>query len=200
MASWNLTGNYAETCSCSVPCPCNFLNAPTEGDCTAWAAWHIEDGSFDGTPLGGLNVALALNSPGHMLETKWRVAMYVDERADDAQREALQQIFGGEAGGLFGELKGFIGEVAGVRSAAIEFRNTGGSRRFNIEGAGSADIEAVPGEGGQEVRIDNAPLSLSPGQPLTVGKAAAVSLSDHGITLGKAGVNAFFAPFSYTSG
>lgn len=87
-----------------------------------------------------------------------------------------------------------------MRRAAIEFPNAGGGRHFNIEGARSADIEPVADEGGQAVRIDNAPLSLSPGQPLMVGKAAAVSLRDHGIMLGKAGLNAFFAPFSYTSG
>lgn len=69
--------------------PLQLPERPTEEDYTAWAAWHIEEGEFDGTPLGGLNAALALNSPGHMLETKWRVAMYVDDRAGEAQCEAL---------------------------------------------------------------------------------------------------------------
>ena len=43
---WKLTGTYFEACSCDVACPCTFLSAPTRGDCTALAGWHIENGNF----------------------------------------------------------------------------------------------------------------------------------------------------------
>jgi len=52
---------------CEMACPCVFLNAPTEGECTVLVGWHIEQGSFGNVGLDGLNVAMAAYSPGHML-------------------------------------------------------------------------------------------------------------------------------------
>ncbi len=199
MATWNLSGNYAETCNCSVPCPCNFLGAPSGGECIAWAAWHIDNGRFDDTVLDNLNVAFALHAPGHMLETKWQVALYIDERADAAQTDAIHSIFGGAAGGMFGELRQFIGEVKGVRSAPIDFSMDGRRRSFRIGGVGEAEVEAMAGEGGREVSVVNVPLTLAPGQALTVAKGTTVNLDEHGMTLDTAGRNAFFSPFSYQS-
>ena len=196
MATWKLSGNYAETCNCSVPCPCNFLGAPSDGECIAWAAWHIGAGRYEDTVLDDLNVAFALHAAGHMLETPWQVALYIDERADAAQTDALHTIFSGAGGGMFGELRQFIGEVKGVRSAPIDFSMDGGRRHFRIGGAGEVEIEALAGEQGREVTIANAPLSLAPGQALTVARGTAVNLDEHGMTLTTAGRNAFFSPFS----
>lgn len=42
------------------------------------------------------------------------LGMFVDERADDAQRDALQVIFGGQAGGWPGEFANLVGEVRGI--------------------------------------------------------------------------------------
>src|SRR5258706_8324654 len=96
---WKITGTYFEACTCDVACPCIFLSAPTNGDCTALAGWHIENGNFTNVNIDGLNVALALYSPGHMLEVKWRVALYIDETASEEQKTVLTQIFTGQAGG-----------------------------------------------------------------------------------------------------
>jgi hypothetical protein len=75
--------------------------------------------------LGGLNVALALYSPGHMLETKWQVALYLDETASEGQKNALTQIFTGQAGGHLSNLGPLIGEVPGSTSAPIEYGANG---------------------------------------------------------------------------
>ena len=75
--------------------------------------------------LGGLNVALALYSPGHMLETKWQVALYLDETASEGQKNALTQIFTGQAGGHLSNLGPLIGEVLGITSAPIEYGANG---------------------------------------------------------------------------
>jgi hypothetical protein len=73
--SWKVSGTYFEACNCAAACPCVFLSAPTEGQCTVMLAWHIEQGSSGGVKLNGLNVALLAHSPGHMLQTKWKVAL-----------------------------------------------------------------------------------------------------------------------------
>jgi hypothetical protein len=58
-------------------------------------AWHIDQGNFGEIDLKGLNAALAVHSPGHMLQVKWKVALYVDEQAGQGQQDALTQIFSG---------------------------------------------------------------------------------------------------------
>jgi hypothetical protein len=119
---WNLSGNYFETCNCEVACPCVFLSAPTSGECTVLVGWHIDQGSFGDINLNGLNAALAVHSPGNMVEVQWKVALYLDERASEQQKNALIQIFGGQAGGHFGRIAEHIGEVVGVKSAAIDYQ------------------------------------------------------------------------------
>ena len=99
LSSWKVAGSYFESCNCDVACPCVFLSPPTSGDCTVLLAWHIDQGRFGQVDLDGFNAVLAAHSPGHMLETKWKVALYVDQRANQSQQDALTQIFSGQAGG-----------------------------------------------------------------------------------------------------
>src|SRR6516225_11714661 len=97
--SWKVAGSYFETCSCDVACPCIFLSPPTNGQCTAMLAWHIDQGRFGDTALDGLNAVVTIYSPGHMMEGKWKIALYLDDKGSQAQQDALAQIFSGQAGG-----------------------------------------------------------------------------------------------------
>ena len=96
--SWKVNGTYFESCNCATACPCVFLSTPTEGNCTVLLAWHIERGKFGATSLDGLNAALVAHTPGHMMKTKWKVALYLDQRANAEQQKALGGIFSGQAG------------------------------------------------------------------------------------------------------
>src|ERR1700720_2567706 len=68
MAEWHFSGDYFENCNCSVVCPCfvsktaPLTSRPTEGVCDVALIFHIESGSYDGTALDGLNVALAVHT------------------------------------------------------------------------------------------------------------------------------------------
>lgn len=195
--NWRLKGSYFEACNCEAACPCNFFGPPTEGQCTALVAWHIEDGSFDGTKLDGLNVALVVHAPGHMLHTKWKVALYLDDRASTAQSEALARIFSGKAGGLMEKLSGFIGEVAGIRNVPIAFQAEGRKRSIRIGDLGAVEIEAIEGEGGGDTILQNPPLNLAPGQPLVVARSKRYRFADHGMSVEVSNKNGFYAPFTY---
>ncbi len=87
--SWNVSGSYYESCNCEAACPCVFLSPPTTGECTVLVGWHIDEGNYEGTSLDGLNVALAVQVPGHMMEVKWNAAVYLDDSASEAQAGAL---------------------------------------------------------------------------------------------------------------
>jgi hypothetical protein len=194
---WKLKGSYFETCNCEAACPCNFLGPPTDGNCTVLVGWHIDEGSFGATKLDGLNVALVAHSPGHMLKTKWKVALYVDNRASKEQADALSQIYSGKAGGLMKEIAGFIGEFAGMRSVPIEFRADGRKRSIRVGDLAAADIQAIEGADGGEATLHNPPLNLAPGEPLVVARSERYRFADYGMSAEVSNKNGFYAPFSY---
>lgn len=196
-ATWDLKGTYFEACNCESVCPCVFLNAPTDGECTALLGWHVENGSYDGVSLDGLNVVMALHSPGHMAEVPWTVALYVDGRADEGQQNALTAIFGGQAGGHPATLASHVGEILGVAPAAIDFRAEGRSRSLKVDGVASAEVAAIEGQGGAAVEIHNHPLAVAPGYPLTAARASELSYDDHGLHWELSDKNAFFSGFHY---
>jgi hypothetical protein len=195
--NWKLTGTYFEACACDVACPCAFLSAPTSGDCSALVGWHIESGKFTNVNLDGLNVALALYSPGHMLEVKWRVALYLDETASEEQKNALTQIFTGQAGGHMANLVPFIGEVLGITNVPIEYETNGKNRRLKIGDVGETEVEAIQNSDGADVTINNPPLGLAPGYPIGVAKSKKLSYKDYGLEWEISGKNGFYSPFTY---
>src|ERR687887_71887 len=116
---WRLKGDWFDVCRCTIPCPCTFAQAPSEGVCEGILAWHIRDGNYDDVRLDGLNVVAVGSFEGNIWdgETKATMGIYMDERADEQQREALQKIFGGQVGGWPGEFASTIGEVRGIEYA-----------------------------------------------------------------------------------
>jgi hypothetical protein len=194
---WKLTGTYFEACNCEAACPCVFLGAPTEGECTALVGWHIDKGKFGNVDLGNLNVALALHSPGHMAEVKWRAALYFDRNASEKQKDALTKIFTGQAGGHPGMLVSHVGEVLGIQHVPIEYAAKGKKRSLKIGDVGETQIEAIEGQGGADVTIDNHPLAIAPGYKAVVAKSKKLTYQDHGLHWEISGKNGFYSPFSY---
>jgi len=199
MTQWSLAGTYFETCNCEAACPCVFTSPPTQGDCTALVAWHINKGRFGEVALDGLNVALAVHAPGTMVRTKWKVAAYFDDNASDAQNEALHAIFSGKAGGHPAVLASFIGEIVGVKNVPMRYRADGKNSSLSIPGIAEAEIEALEGQGGQPIRIDNHPLCIAPGKPATVARSKNFHYTDFGFDWKLSGRNGFISDFTYRS-
>ncbi len=194
---WSLSGSYFEACNCNVACPCVFLSAPTTGECGVLLAWHIENGKYGDVPLDGLNVVLAAHSPGHMLQTKWEVALYLDEKASPAQQEALGTIYGGQGGGEPAALGPLIGKVLGVKAVKIEYAARGKQRSLRIPQLAEMEIDAIEGQGGEEVVLSNVPLTAVPNQPTIVAKSKRLSYHDHGFNWELSEKNGFYSPFSF---
>ena len=160
-------------------------------------AWHIEEGRHGSTSLDGLNVALAAHSPGHMMEVKWKVALYLDETASEEQQGALGQIFGGQAGGHFEVMAGLMGEILGVSPAKIEYKADGKKRSLRIPNVTELDIEAIEGAGGETVTISNNPFGIVPGVPPVIARTSNGTYKDHGMDWTLSGKNAFYSDFTY---
>ena len=197
MENWSLKGNYFEACNCEVGCPCVFLSAPTDGECTALVAWHIDQGSFGDVKVDGLNVALAVYSPGHMAKVKWKVALYLDDKANEAQRGALTQIFAGQAGGHPAMLASHIGEVLGVKTTPMTFQASGKKRTLSMGNIGEAVIESIEGQGGAEVTVTNHPLCIAPGHSAVTARSSNVRFQDHGLSWQFNDKNGYHSPFNY---
>ena len=195
--AWELSGSYFESCNCEAACPCVFLGPPTTGECTAIVGWHIDDGDYEGLSLDGLNVALAVHAPGHMAETQWRAALYLDDRASEAQHAALAGIFSGSAGGHPAVLGAHIGEVLGVASAPMTFEADRSSRALRVGEVVDVRINAMAGQGERQVTIANHPLAVSPGHELVAARSDHFRFTDHGYEWELSDRNGFFSPFTY---
>ncbi len=98
MAKWWWKADYVETCNCAHGCPCNFTQIPTDGTCKSMVAWDIREGECDGVRLDGLRLGLVAVWPNAIHKGNGRCLIYIDERADAAQHDALARIGCGQAG------------------------------------------------------------------------------------------------------
>jgi hypothetical protein len=203
---WHVAGDWFDVCKCTVPCPCTFAQAPSEGDCEGVLAWHIREGSYGDVPLDGLNVVALGAFEGNVWagEAKVTLGLFLDERADESQREALQTIFSGQAGGWPAEFGSFIGEVRGIEYAPIEFEIADDLAywRAEIPGKVEARAEALSGPTtppGQRVQVHNAPgAEVGPGQVATWGVASADRAEAFGWSWDWAGRSSKHFPFDWS--
>jgi len=197
--SWKVAGSYFEACNCESACPCVFTSPPTAGDCTVLIAFHIDQGRFGDVARNGFNAVISAYSPGHMLEGKWKLALYVDERADQQQQAALTQIFSGQAGGHLAALGPLIGEVLGIKSARIEYHADGRQRSMRLGDIAEAEIEGLPGADGGDVTLANLPFAPVPNVSLVAAKSKQARFGDYGLRWEVSNKNGFYAPFAYQS-
>src|SRR5579884_3101104 len=145
---WRLVGDWFDVCSCDIPCPCEFAQPPTNNYCEGVLAWHVREGRYGDVGLDGLNV-LAVAAFGGNIWTGAKAAMgiFFDEQAVEAQRQALQTIFGGQAGGWPAGFAQQIGELRGIGVApiAVEIAGDLAYWRAEIPGKVRATVEALTG-------------------------------------------------------
>jgi hypothetical protein len=205
--SWQLDGEWFDVCRCAIPCPCEFAQPPTDNFCEGVLAWHVNRGRYGDVQLDGFNVLAVGSFHGNLWTGEARVTfgIFIDERADERQREALQMIFGGQAGGFPAEFAKFIGEIRGIETAPIEFEVARDLSywRARIPGKVEAAAQALSGPmtpPGQRVQTINAPGSeVGPGGVATWGVATADSANVMGFNFDWKGRSSKHIPFSWTS-
>jgi len=196
---FSVRGLYVQACNCEAACPCIFLSAPSAGYCTGLQGWHVDTGNFEGTALDGLNVVLADYIPGHILKGNFKARLYVDQRANTAQRAALDAIFTGKAGGQLAGLRNLISEELPPKAVQMEFVTEGKRRRMLLSGLGEIDVAALQGAGGADVMVRDAPISPDPKYPVTIAKSTRLSLHDEGFNIDLSDKNGFLSHFWYAA-
>jgi hypothetical protein len=183
---WRVSGTYLEACNCEAICPCRTIGGrrggrSTYGVCLGSLSWQIEEGGAGEVALAGMRAVLANRYDDDESGSPWSFVLYIDERGDERQREALESIFLGRVGGTPELQFPWVWKpstLLGVRHVAIEVDHTPGRGWFRAGGQVSvrvrepvAELETVtcviPGHdrAGREIvadllRVEDGPLEF----------------------------------------
>lgn len=168
---YHLEGRLLEVCNCRVLCPCWIGEDPDNGTCDTIVAWHFDKGAINGVDVAGTTVAVVAHVPGNILQGNWRAAVYVNDKANAKQEEALLNVYTGKLGGPVADLVKLIGEVVSVERAPITFDVQGGKGTIKIGEAAYAELEPYQGATGGATTLSDTVFSTVPGAPVFVGKS-----------------------------
>ena len=165
-------------CRYNTACPREFAQAPTSNHCDGVLAYHVRGGSYGSVHLDGLSVVAVASFDGNVWagEASISLGLFIDEQADTAQREALQLVFSGQAGGFIGNFAQSIGEVRGIEFFPINFEVAGDLASWNVEIANKVTAFAEALSGPTTPKRKHVPVTqpagieVGPGQVATWGK------------------------------
>ena len=206
---WRVAGDFIDFCKCAVPCPCTFGQPPTEGDCDGTIGYRIREGKYGDVDLGGLNLVAFARFEGNIWDdaTRADMGMLIDERATEEQREALQTIFGGQAGGwpqMFAE--NAVGNMVGLEFAPIELEIDDDLQSWRLSVPGKAEgatalLTGPTSRPGERMSVVNPPGSeVGPGQgAATYGVASTDKADAFGMSWERSGRSSKHIPFEWSS-
>ena len=199
--SWQVKGDYFETCNCDFLCPClssNMMAEPTKGHCDVAMVFHIDQGRYGNTKLDDLCFAIVAHAPEAMGKGNWTVGLITDAQANAEQQAALIAIGSGQAGGPASALAPVIGTFAGAVAKPIHYQNHGMKQSVSIPGMLEQACEGVLGaDASTPMFLENAPHPAN--THLALAHATDSHIHAFGInwddTSGKN--NGHFSPFSW---
>lgn len=146
--TWHLKATVAESCSCNVPCPCNFGFEPTRVPCQGNRLFSIRSGHYKDVDLGGVAFLVTFGM------RKW-AKIYLSDRANARQTEAFKAL-------LPVAFAGYYHGMLSFRKAPLSIELTESRVRFS--GPESAvDMEVVRGFNGQPIKVSNLPSVMEQG-------------------------------------
>jgi hypothetical protein len=145
---WAIYAHEFLNCSCAYGCPCQFNAPPTHGYCRAVAGIKIGHGYHGDTKLDGLKAVAMLAWPEAIHKGRGEAAIIIDERASEAQRDALIRIMSGldtEPGAtIFNVFATTYEKVHDPIFADIDFEVDIAARRARLSVAGHVTSRGEP--------------------------------------------------------
>ncbi len=140
--NWRLTATLAESCSCSIPCPCNFGSDPTRMPCDGNRLISIQSGHYGEVDLSGVTLLITFSLQG------WS-RIYLSDQATDRQMAAIESL-------LPIAFAGFRRGMLSFTKASIAMEIT--EKRVTFSGPeSSVDMEVMRGINGKPVKVLNLP-------------------------------------------
>jgi len=196
--AYDLEGTRLEACSCGVLCPCWIGADPDGGACNALVAFHFERGAIRDVDVSGLSLVSVIEIPGNALTPdSWRMMVFIDERASNAQLDAIAAAYSGQLGGPLADLAGLINQVVDVRRAPVAYAVADGAGMLRVGDAVTVELAPVTGPHGRLTTLRDSMLSTVPGSPAYVAKASThrVELPEYGMVWSSADHNAIHGAY-----
>jgi hypothetical protein len=201
--AWQLQGTYFENCSCNMVCPCTTsgLSMPADYDrCRLVLAFHVDAGTVEGVDVSNLTVAVLADTPPLMADGNWRVGLFMDAAASQEQADKLGAVFAGQLGGPMAMLAPLIGEMLGVQTVPIDYREDGRRYRVRIGDAVDIEIEDFVPPLNPEGEVSKLTGMFHPANStLTIARATTSRVDAFGLQVDNSGKNGHSAPFSWAA-
>ncbi len=140
--SWKMTATVAESCSCTISCPCNFGGEPSHLPCEGNRIISIEQGHYDDVDLAGVQVLVTFNM------RNWS-KIYVSDKVSDRQMKAVEAL-------LPLAFAGFHRGMLSFTKAPITMEATESRVKFSGPES-SVEMEVMRGFNGKAVKVLNLP-------------------------------------------
>ena len=142
---WELTATVAESCSCTVSCPCNFGGEPSRMPCEGNRFITIDNGRYQDVDLSGVQLLVTFNM------RNWS-KIYVSDKVSDPQMKAIEAM-------LPLAFAGFHKGMLSFTKAPITMEAT--ATRVTFSGPeSSVEMEVVKGFNGQAIKVHNLPSAV----------------------------------------
>ncbi|MBI2502904.1 MAG: DUF1326 domain-containing protein [Candidatus Latescibacteria bacterium] len=200
---YKISGDYVEGCACQILCACDFgQDANNKMGCQGTLVWHIDKGKYGDTKLDGLTVMGMLLKPVQNMSAsmgKMEGGLYVDEKASEAQRQALAAIIADQYGALFGKLSGPKAVPISFSKGMADKEGLAGEYSIEIPHMLTLKITAIKDSAGKRSGRLNAPGGMAPVQ--YQGKSVTHTYDDQAwaTTWDLAGRNALYNRFELAS-
>lgn len=176
---WGFEADYLQACNCDYGCPCEFEAPPTMGYCEGMGAWRINRGRFGDVSLDGLGLGFAAHWPAAIHLGNGTGVVFIDEKANAQQREALTQIASGQAGGMPFEIIVTTLSKVDIQFVPFEFNINGKQSSAKMGAAVSMGFESIknPVSGEEEsIRIEHGTGFLFKGADVVSAKVCSSEL------------------------
>ncbi len=147
MIEWWAKGLIFENCACTLVCPghMHFSQLCTHERCKGYWALRFDAGNFGGVPLGGLRAVIGFDTPQRMIDGNWIQSLIIDDSASPEQRQALETLLTGKAGGPWAKLASFVATQLPTELRPIEFVDEGATKRVTITDRLKAAVTQIRG-------------------------------------------------------
>jgi len=140
--NWHITATVAESCSCTISCPCNFGGEPNRNPCEGNRLIAIKSGHYGDVDLANVSFLVTFQM------RSWS-KIYISDTVSDRQKAAVEAL-------LPIAFAGFHRGMLSFTKAPITMEIT--DKRVTFSGPGSSvDMEAMKGFDGKNVKIMNLP-------------------------------------------
>jgi len=177
------------------------MEAPDDERCTAALAWNVTDGQYGDVDLSGRRVGmLIVSDEGVMFDpsTKWDVVLLVDDEATDEERAAIEDIYLGRAGGIWGPVAEGHFRSTETATAPVEFAVDGDTTTVSF--GDDMAMEVVERVGFNEEAGTVSPHPLTSDLTMKTGESRSATVSyDDRFQWDVGGNNAYICAFELTN-